>query len=88
MPHSSKPCTFENVEASLRFSRRRTRLVKRLVSQELVLSFVSDAEQRLWRTSLHPIVQPKAIRQFKSGRITKNSLTVANYDRDFFEGLR
>src|SRR6201997_4311208 len=26
------------------------RLVKRLVSQELVLSFVPDAEQRLWRT--------------------------------------
>jgi len=25
-------------------------LVKRLVSQELVLSFVPDAEQRLWRT--------------------------------------
>jgi len=24
--------------------------VKRLVSQELVLSFVPDAEQRLWRT--------------------------------------
>src|SRR5882672_6533264 len=32
-----------------RFSRLRT-LVKRLVSQELVLSFVPDAEQRLWRT--------------------------------------
>src|SRR6202007_2523663 len=26
------------------------RLVKRLVSEELVLSFVPDAEQRLWRT--------------------------------------
>jgi Transposase len=26
------------------------RLVKRLVSQELVLSFVPDAEQRMWRT--------------------------------------
>src|SRR5438309_8476445 len=26
------------------------RLVKRLVSQELILSFVPDAEQRLWRT--------------------------------------
>ena len=26
------------------------RLVKRLVSQELTLSFVPDAEQRLWRT--------------------------------------
>src|SRR5262250_2352409 len=26
------------------------RLVKRLVSQELVLSFVPDGEQRLWRT--------------------------------------
>src|SRR5215831_18448745 len=26
------------------------RLVKRLISQELVLSFVPDAEQRLWRT--------------------------------------
>src|SRR5260370_39299021 len=26
------------------------RLVKRLLSQELVLSFVPDAEQRLWRT--------------------------------------
>ena len=26
------------------------RLVKRLVSQELVLSFVPDTEQRLWRT--------------------------------------
>src|SRR6201987_2223939 len=26
------------------------RLVKRLISQELILSFVSDAEQRLWRT--------------------------------------
>jgi hypothetical protein len=37
-------------------------------------------------TSLHVIVQPEAIRQFKSGRITKNSLTVANYDRDFFDG--
>src|SRR5499427_1948173 len=29
------------------------RLVKRLVSQELVLSFVPDAEQRLWRTLTH-----------------------------------
>jgi hypothetical protein len=26
------------------------RLVKRLLSQELVLSFVPDVEQRLWRT--------------------------------------
>jgi hypothetical protein len=26
------------------------RLVKRLVAQELVLSFVPDSEQRLWRT--------------------------------------
>jgi hypothetical protein len=26
------------------------RLVKRLVAQELVLSFVLDSEQRLWRT--------------------------------------
>lgn len=26
------------------------RLVKRLVAQELTLSFVPDAEQRLWRT--------------------------------------
>jgi len=26
------------------------RLVKRLVSRELILSFVPDAEQRLWRT--------------------------------------
>src|SRR6266478_4948482 len=26
------------------------RLVKRLVSQELVLSFVPDTEQRMWRT--------------------------------------
>jgi transposase len=29
------------------------RLVKRLVSQELVLSFVPDTEQRLWRTLTH-----------------------------------
>ena len=29
------------------------RLVKRLVSQELILSFVPDAEQRLWRTLTH-----------------------------------
>src|SRR6266705_7162329 len=29
------------------------RLVKRLVSQELILSFVPDAEQRLWRTVTH-----------------------------------
>jgi len=28
-------------------------LVKRLVSQELILSFVPDAEQRLWRTLTH-----------------------------------
>src|SRR4029453_13191445 len=28
------------------------RLVKRLVAQELTLSFVPDAEQRLWRTVL------------------------------------
>jgi transposase len=26
------------------------RLVKRLISQELTLSFVPDSEQRLWRT--------------------------------------
>src|SRR5215468_10644290 len=31
------------------FPRRRT-LVKRLVADELVLSFVPDTEQRLWRT--------------------------------------
>jgi len=31
------------------------RLVKRLVSQELVLSFVPDTEQRLWRTLTHGI---------------------------------
>jgi transposase len=29
------------------------RLVKRLVAQELTLSFVPDAEQRLWRTVMH-----------------------------------
>ena len=29
------------------------RLVKRLISQELILSFVPDAEQRLWRTLTH-----------------------------------
>ena len=29
------------------------RLVKRLVSQELILSFVPGAEQRLWRTLTH-----------------------------------
>jgi len=29
------------------------RLVKRLVSQELILSFVPDVEQRLWRTLTH-----------------------------------
>jgi transposase len=29
------------------------RLVKRLLSQELVLSFVPDADQRLWRTLTH-----------------------------------
>lgn len=29
------------------------RLVKRLISQELVLSFVPDVEQRLWRTLTH-----------------------------------
>ena len=29
------------------------RLVKRLVSQELILSFVPDTEQRLWRTLTH-----------------------------------
>ena len=32
------------------------RLVKRLVSQELVLSFVPDAEQRLWRTLTRTVV--------------------------------
>jgi len=31
-------------------SRLTARLVKRLVAQELTLSFVPDAEQRLWRT--------------------------------------
>ena len=29
------------------------RLVKRLISQELILSFVPDVEQRLWRTLTH-----------------------------------
>src|ERR1700740_2601392 len=29
------------------------RLVKRLISQELILNFVPDAEQRLWRTLTH-----------------------------------
>ena len=41
------------VDGDFRFERQKTgtkRLVKRLVAQELTLSFVPDAEQRLWRT--------------------------------------
>ena len=43
-------------EGEYEFERRKgdfadaDRLVKRLVARELVLSFVPDAEQRLWRT--------------------------------------
>src|SRR5260370_18275565 len=33
------------------------RLIKRLVAQELVLSFVPDAEQRLWRPASRPKYQ-------------------------------
>jgi len=36
------------------------RLVKRLVANELVLSFVPDAEQRLWRTVMHTKVLGEA----------------------------
>jgi Transposase len=35
------------------------RLVKRLVANELVLSFVPDAEQRLWRTVMHTKYQAR-----------------------------
>jgi Transposase len=35
------------------------RLVKRLVARELTLSFVPDAEQRLWRTTSKPVSSTK-----------------------------
>jgi len=41
---------FEVYLVNARYTKSLPGLVKRLVAQELVLSFVPDEEQRLWRT--------------------------------------
>ena len=43
------------------------RLVKRLVAQELILSFVPDAEQRLWRTVMR-----------RKDQVTRNKVRLQN----------
>jgi hypothetical protein len=65
------------------------RLVKRLVSDELVLSFVTDAEQRLWRTltRLTPIWNEAELRtcsaSFPSQVSDRNSPSLAVCRIDF-----
>lgn len=50
------------------------RLVKRLVAQELVLSYVPDAEQRLWRTLCR-----------RKYQLTQNRVRLRNYLEGFLE---
>jgi hypothetical protein len=50
------------------------RLVKRLVAQELILSFVPDAEQRPWR----PVVR-RLSRRTSSSSIGQPGMTVRDF---------
>ena len=50
------------------------RLVKRLVAQELTLSFVPDAEQRLWRTVMR-----------RKHQVTRNRVQLQNRLCDAFQ---
>src|SRR5438445_10902944 len=52
------------------------RLVKRLVSQELILSFVPDAEQFLWRTLTLRAAKLTRRSQGRDLRLSQESLVV------------
>jgi hypothetical protein len=53
------------------------RLLKRLVAQELILSFVPDTEQRLWRTVMRRKYQLTCDRSPKGNRFMRRLLNQA-----------